>query len=95
MHHYTMCGLDNVYLENGYVQKDTEDGPVVSIEDLDGLHRAIANDIADKKGRLTGRELRFLRSVLRLSQQKTRRAHRLPTRNGHTVGERRPDPAGG
>lgn len=70
MHHYTMCGLDNVYLENGYVEKDTEDGPVVSIEDLDGLHRAIANDIADKKGRLTGRELRFLRSMLRLSQQK-------------------------
>ncbi|MBF0304464.1 MAG: helix-turn-helix domain-containing protein [Alphaproteobacteria bacterium] len=70
MHHYTLCGLDNVWLENGYALADTEDGPVVSIVDLDGLHRAIAIDIATKHGGLNGKELRFLRSMLRLSQQK-------------------------
>jgi len=70
MYHYTMCGLDNVYLENGHVTEDTDDGPVVSIEDMEGLHRAIATDIATKHGRMTGKELRFLRSMLRLSQQK-------------------------
>ena len=70
MFHYVMCGLDNVYLIGGYQHQETEDGPVVSIQDMDGLHRAIATDIANKHGRLTGRELRFLRSMLRLSQQK-------------------------
>lgn len=70
MFHYMMCGLDNVYLVNGYQQEETEDGPVVAIQDMDGLHRAIATDIANKHGRLTSRELRFLRSMLRLSQQK-------------------------
>ena len=70
MFHYTMCGLDNVSLENGYTVEETEDGQVVSVEDMDGLHRAIATDIASKHGRLTGKELRFLRSMLRLSQQK-------------------------
>lgn len=70
MFHYLMCGLDNVYLVNGYQREETEDGSVVSIQDLDGLHRAIATDLATRPGRLTGRELRFLRSMLRLSQQK-------------------------
>lgn len=70
MFQYVMCGLDNVYLVNGYQLEETEDGPVVSIQDIDGLHRAIATDLAGKHGRLTSRELRFLRSMLRLSQQK-------------------------
>ena len=70
MYHYTMCGLDNVYLENGYVIEETEDGPCVSIEDIDGLHRVIATDLVAKRARLTAKELRFLRSMLRLSQQK-------------------------
>ncbi len=70
MYHYTLCGLDNVFLENGYVVEDTEDGPCLSVEDMDGLHRVIATDIAAKRGRLSGKELRFLRSMLRLSQQK-------------------------
>ena len=70
MYNYTLCGLDNIYLENGYAAEETEDGPVISIEDMEGLHRLIATDIATKHGRMTGKEMRFLRSMLRLSQQK-------------------------
>ncbi|MEW6100412.1 MAG: helix-turn-helix domain-containing protein [Pseudomonadota bacterium] len=68
MYHYTMCGLDNVWLANGYTVYETPYGRGVSIHDADGLHRALALRLADKPGRLTGKELRFLRTHLGLSQ---------------------------
>ena len=33
-YHYTACGLDNIYLFNGYELHQTEDGDGVSIRDL-------------------------------------------------------------
>lgn len=68
MYHYTECGLDNVWLENGYHEKRTPYGKAVSVEDADGLHKVIAMSIANKKGKLTGKELRFMRNLLELSQ---------------------------
>ena len=41
-YHYTECGLDYVYLVNGYTWHQTPYGRGVSIEDADGLHDAIA-----------------------------------------------------
>jgi putative transcriptional regulator len=67
-YHYTESGLRNVYLENGYTVHETPYGEAVSINDVDGLHRAIGTSIA-KKARLTGSELRFLRKELGLSQR--------------------------
>lgn len=66
--HYTSCGLSNVWLLNGYRDKDTPYGPAVSIDDLDGLHRAIGLGIARQPHGLTGEEFRFLRQELDLSQ---------------------------
>ena len=68
MYHYTESGLDNVWLQNGYTIHTTPYGKGVSIVDADSLHRLLALRIADKKGRISGKELRFLRSVLDLSQ---------------------------
>ncbi len=69
MYHYTESGLDNVWLENGYKEKKTPYGMAVAIDDADGLHEVLALEIANKQGRMTGKELRFLRVLLSLSQQ--------------------------
>lgn len=68
-YHYRACGLENVYLLNGFSIEETRHGRTVAIDDLDGLHRAIGRRLARKKKELTGRELRFLRRELELSQQ--------------------------
>jgi DNA-binding transcriptional regulator YiaG len=67
--HYTACGLDNVWLANGYTAKETKYGKGVSIDDVDGLHRLLATNLVEKAGLLTGKEFRFLRVHLGLTQQ--------------------------
>lgn len=67
--HYTASGLDNVYLSNGFSVEVDEDGDrCTAITDLDGLHRAIALHIVLQRKAPSGRELRFLREELRMSQ---------------------------
>ena len=66
--HYTSCGLDNVYLLNGYSVVKTRRGIVTRIEDPQGLHVAIGACLVRQKKGLTGKELRFLRHELGLSQ---------------------------
>jgi DNA-binding transcriptional regulator YiaG len=68
MYHYTQCGLDNVWLENGYKVKKTAYGQAVAIEDADGLHKVLALELIAKQGRLSGKELKFLRVAMGLSQ---------------------------
>lgn len=68
LYHYTMCGLDNVWLENGYRIDNTPYGESVHIEDPDGLDRAIACTLLKHGGTLHGKELRFIRQLLGLSQ---------------------------
>ena len=66
---YTACGLDDVYLLNGFhVEGEGSRGPVVRIEDIEGLHRAIGEGLVRQKHSLNGKELRFLRTELGLSQ---------------------------
>lgn len=69
MYHYRMCGLDNVWLENGYEHSDTPYGPAVSIADVFGLNRVIALTLTSKASTLTGAEVRFLRKHMELSQE--------------------------
>jgi putative transcriptional regulator len=70
MYHYRECGLDDVWLANGYRVEQTPYGEAVAIEDAQGLHRAIARMIVEKPGKLTGKEFRFLRTELGMSQKK-------------------------
>ena len=69
LHHYRECGLDNVFLLNGFTVRETRHGRAVSIEDIDGLHLAIGTHLAREKRTLTGAELRFLRAEMGLSQK--------------------------
>lgn len=69
MYHYTSCGLDNIYLKNGYELPETAEGTGVAIHDMDALHRVIAKGIVDQPAPISGKEFRFLRIELDLSQR--------------------------
>jgi DNA-binding transcriptional regulator YiaG len=73
---YTGCGLDYVYLLNGYTIHKTPHGEGVSIKEGRQLHEAIARNIVSSPYPLRGQEVRFLRSLLRLSQEGLARALR-------------------
>lgn len=66
--HYTQCGLDNIYLVNGYETVVTPRGKNIRIANLPDLHRAIGSDLVDLGRPLLGKEIRFLRTELGLSQ---------------------------
>jgi DNA-binding transcriptional regulator YiaG len=68
-YHFTECGLDNVYLVNGFTHEESAQGKIVRTDDLDGLLRAIAEHLVFGKRTLKGRETRFLRHHLNLSQR--------------------------
>ena len=68
-YHYIESGLDNVYLVNGFEFVDTPRGQGVTIRNREGLHRAIGLWLVRDKRNLTGREFRFLRNELNLTQR--------------------------
>jgi len=70
MYQYTGCGLDNILLADGYREHETPYGRSVAVEDVQGLHRAIAESIVDSKPTLSGKEFRFLRLELEMSQKR-------------------------
>lgn len=66
--HYTDCGLDSIYLLNGFTKSVHDGEEYTSIKDIDGLHRAIGMQIVMDKKAPTGREIRFLRDEMHVSQ---------------------------
>lgn len=66
--HYTDCGLDNIFLQNGYEVENLDGDEYVTITDIDGLHKAIGLHIVLRKKAPTAREMRFLRTEMALSQ---------------------------
>lgn len=68
IYHYTESGLPNVYLRNGFTLESSDYGETVAIHDVDDLHRAIGRRLALETPLLGGREVRFLRRELDLSQ---------------------------
>lgn len=68
MYHYTECGLDDVYLQNGFKITKSRSGRSVSIKNIEGLHDAIGENLVLHKKDLNGKEIRFLRHELLMSQ---------------------------
>lgn len=67
--HYLDCGLDNIYLKNGFSIEEGEDGDkYLTVTDMDGLHRAIGLHIVLERKAPSGKELRFLRNEMDMSQ---------------------------
>lgn len=67
-YHYTECGLDNVLIEGVRVTIDDDGDAVVTIRNVNGLHKAIAQAIISRHGLMNGPELRFLRTEMGLTQ---------------------------
>ena len=65
-YHYTECGLNNIYLTNGYsVDKEGS----LTIQDIVGLHRAIGFSLVHSGKKFTGCEIRFIRHYMDISQK--------------------------
>lgn len=68
-YHYTECGLDNIYLVNGFkVSKSKSGDEEIFIHDIHGLHKTIGMILVSKRGLLSGKEIKFIRHTLDLSQ---------------------------
>jgi DNA-binding transcriptional regulator YiaG len=66
--HYTACGLDNVYLLNGFTRETVDGEEYVSIEDMEGLWKAIGLHLVTTRKALAPKEIRFLRQQMDLTQ---------------------------
>lgn len=69
MYEYKGSGLDGIFLKNGYCEVENTYGKGVVIEDIDGLHRAIALDVLSQSTPMTGQQFRFLRKEQDLIQE--------------------------
>jgi putative transcriptional regulator len=68
-YHYTECGLDNIYLVNGFDYVESPRGRGVVIKNRDGLDQAIGRYLIWEKKKLHGKELLFLRHQLDMTQK--------------------------
>ncbi|KAI94998.1 transcriptional regulator [Rhodomicrobium udaipurense JA643] len=57
---YTECGLDNVIIQGVEFVTDDNGEEVVSIPNVNGLHKAIAEGILLRQAGMSGKELRFI-----------------------------------
>ncbi|MCZ7857079.1 helix-turn-helix domain-containing protein [Agrobacterium salinitolerans] len=71
--HYTGCGLDDVYLASGYDRYETPYGNGVSIKNLENLHKQIGLYLIKYRKVLSGKEIRFLRHQMDLTQSELAR----------------------
>jgi DNA-binding transcriptional regulator YiaG len=69
MYHYAECGLDNIYLHNGYDESELDGEEYISIDAINELHATIGGLLVDKNTALSPSEFRFLRTELNLSQK--------------------------
>jgi len=66
---YTECGLDNIYIVNGYTVRDLDGDEFISVHDVDGLHVAISRHLVMHRKGLSGKEIRFIRNTMNLTQK--------------------------
>lgn len=82
-YHYAESGLDNVYLYNISIIQDVAGEETICIPHINQLHEVIATALLNKKGELTAKEVRFLRTNALLSQAELAQ---LIGKDGQTVG---------
>ena len=67
-YHYTECGLDNVIIVIEDIGVDDSGEKVVIIPAVKLLHKCIAESVISEQGILSGKEIRFLRTEIGLTQ---------------------------
>ena len=68
MHHYRECGLDYIWLAEGFVCEETAYGLAVMVENATALDQAVAEYVVSHRRNLTGQEVRFLRGLMDATQ---------------------------
>jgi len=71
--HYKACGLDDVFLLNGFARRDSDYGKSIIIRDIDGLHRVIGMTLIAQRKTLAPKEIRFLRKEMDFTQEELAR----------------------
>jgi DNA-binding transcriptional regulator YiaG len=66
--HCTACGLDDVYLVNGFIREQIDGEDAITIEDMDGLWKAIGLALVTKRKALASKDIRFLRGHMDFTQ---------------------------
>ncbi|RUO45619.1 helix-turn-helix domain-containing protein [Idiomarina aquatica] len=69
MYHYIESGLSNIYLKNGFTVEHIDGEEYTSIDDMNGLHKAIGQAVVDSRKPLTHEEFKFLRIEMNISQK--------------------------
>ena len=67
-YHYTECGLDDVFILADHIEKDDNGEAVITIPAIGMLHKAISEGVINADGILNGKEIRFLRSEMGMTQ---------------------------
>lgn len=67
-HHYTECGLKNVYIDGLVFVVDDEGDEIITIPAVNELHRVIALGIVSHQHGISPDELRFLRTEMGYTQ---------------------------
>lgn len=70
---YLGCGLDDIWLASGYEIEEIDGEQAITVKNLDGLLAAIGQSLVKRKKLLTGKEIRFLRRQMDLTQSKLAR----------------------
>ena len=65
---YHGAGLDGIYLCNGFTREKVDGEWFTHIEDIEGLHNAIALDLVAREAPLTSKEFRFIRHTMDKTQ---------------------------
>ena len=67
-YHYTDSGLENVIIEGVNFLDDDSGDECLMIPNINGLHKTIAHGIVVRRAGMSGRELRFIRTELGMTQ---------------------------
>lgn len=65
---YRACGLDEIYLLNGYGLEDHDGEQHMSVSRMEELHQAIGRHLVTHRKGLAPKEIRFLRNTMNLTQ---------------------------
>ena len=65
---YRGAGLDGIHLCNGFTREEVDGEWFTHIEDLQGLHNAIALDLVAREAPLAPKEIRFIRNTMDRTQ---------------------------
>lgn len=65
---YKECGLDGIFLHNGYDVIEHDGEIYASVEDTEGLHRRIGEYLVANRKEFAPAEVRFLRKTMDLTQ---------------------------